>query len=166
MSDGPSVISSIPLERLRERFPDLAAGATVFAGLPIVSVPPGQIVEVCRFLKEDSEADCKYLSNLSGNHNPDRPKPLEIVYHLYSITRAQWIELKVEVSEAEEVPSLCGVFRTAIAHEREAFDLLGIRFSGHPDLTRILLPDDWIGHPLRKEYPLEGKEGDHKVYRS
>jgi NADH-quinone oxidoreductase subunit C len=122
-------------------------------------------VEVCRFLKEDPEADCKYLSNLHGTHNPDRPKPLEVTYNIFSISKAQWIMLKVEVAENEEVPTVTTVWRTANWHEREAFDLVGIRFSGHPDMTRILLPDDWVGHPLRKEYPLEGKEGDHKYYR-
>ena len=102
---------------------------------------------------------------LHATHHPDRPKPLEIVYNLYSIVRAHWLELKVEVEESQEVPSVSGVWKTAVWHEREAFDLVGVRFSGHPDLRRILLPDTWTGHPLRKEYPLEGKEGDHASYR-
>lgn len=156
---------SIPLARLRDRFPEIAKTATFFAGVPIVDVPVGSIVDVCRFLKDDPQSDCKYLSNLHGTHNPDKAKPLEVVYNLYSITTTQWIELKVEVAEGEEVPTVCSVWKTANWHEREAFDLLGIRFAGHPGLTRILLPDDWVGHPLRKEYPLEGKEGDHKLYR-
>ena len=158
-------VPNTPLDRLRERFPDIAKGATFFAGVPILEVPLASIAEVCSFLKEDPKADCKYLSNLHGNHNPDRAKPFEVVYNIYSVSNRQWIELKVEAGEGEEVPTVTTVWKTANWHEREAFDMLGIRFKGHPDLTRILLPDDWTGHPLRKEYPLEGKEGDHKLYR-
>ena len=158
-------VPSVLLDRLRARYPEVAAKATFFSGVPIVPVPVEQIVEVCRFLKDDPEADGKYLSNLHGTHNPERPKPLEVVYNILSISRRQWIMLRVEVAENEEVPTVTTVWRTANWHEREAFDLVGIRFAGHPDLTRILLPDDWVGHPLRKEYPLEGKEGDHKYYR-
>lgn len=157
----------MPLDRLRARFPEIAKTATFFSGVPIVTVPVGSIVEVCRFLKDDGESRCTYLSNLHGTHYPDKKdKPLEVVYNLYSIDRAQWIELKIEVAEGEAVPTVSTVWKTANWHEREAFDMLGIPFSGHPDLTRILLPDDWRGHPLRKEYPLEGNPGDHKYYRS
>jgi len=157
----------VPLDRLRAGFPEIAAGASFFAGVPIVPVPLGRIHEVCRFLKDDTGSRCTYLSNLHGTHYPDRKeKPFEVVYNLYSIDRAQWIELKVEVAEGEAVPTVSDVWKTANWHEREAFDMLGITFAGHPDLTRILLPDDWKGHPLRKEYPLEGNPGDHKYYRS
>jgi len=160
-------VPSVPLDRLRARFPEIAATATFFSGVPIVTVPAGSIVEVCRYLKDDKESRCTYLSNLHGTHYPDKKdKPFEVVYNLYSIDRAQWIELKIELAEGESVPTVTTVWKTANWHEREAFDMLGIDFAGHPDLTRILLPDDWKGHPLRKEYPLEGNPGDHKYYRS
>ena len=160
-------VPSVTLDRLRARFPEIAKSATFFSGVPIVTVPVASIVEVCRFLKDDPESRCNYLSNLHGTHYPDKKdKPFEVVYNLYSIDRAQWIELKVEVAEGEDVPTVTTVWKTANWHEREAFDMLGIKFVGHPDLTRILLPDDWKGHPLRKEYPLEGNPGDHKYYRS
>ena len=159
-------VPSVPLDRLRARFPEIAASANFFSGVPIVAVSVGAIAEVCQFLKDDPDSRCTYLSNLHGTHNPDKKdKPFEVVYHLYSIDHANWIELKVELGENEEVPTVTGVWKTANWHEREAFDMLGIRFAGHPDLTRILLPDDWKGHPLRKEYPLEGNPGDHKYYR-
>lgn len=160
-----AAVGSVPLDRLKARFPEIAGGAVFYAGVPIVKVSAAALLEVCRFLHDDPEADLRYLSNLHGTHHPDRPRPFEIVYNLYSINRAHWLELKVESPEGEEIPSVSAVWKTAIWHEREAYDLLGIRFSGHPDLTRILLPDDWVGHPLRKEYPLEGKEGDHGLYR-
>ena len=158
-------VPSALLDRLHSRFPEIASKATFFSGVPIVPVPVEAIVEVCRFLKEDTEADCKYLSNIHGTHNPGGPKPFEVVYNAFSISRAQWIMLKVDLADNEEIPTVTSVWRTANWHEREAFDLVGIRFTGHPDMTRILLPDDWVGHPLRKDYPLEGKEGDHKSYR-
>jgi len=160
-----AAVPSVPLERLRSAFPELAAGATFFAGVAIVRLPVDRLVEVCRFLKKDREAEMNYLSNLHGTHYPDRAKAFEVVYNLYSISKHHWIEIKVEIGEGEEVPTMTGVWKTAGWHEREAFDLLGIRFSGHPDLTRILLPETWRGHPLRKEYPLEGREGDHVSYR-
>jgi NADH-quinone oxidoreductase subunit C len=160
-------VPSVPLDRLKARYPEIAKTASFFSGVPIVSVPAASIAEVCRFLKEDPESRCTYLSNLHGTHYPDKKdKPFEIVYHLYSIDLAQWIELKIELAEGEAVPTVSTVWKTANWHEREAFDMLGITFAGHPDLTRILLPDDWRGHPLRKEYPLEGNPGDHKYYRS
>lgn len=160
-----AVVPSVPLERLRSRFPDFATSVTFFAGVPIVKAPAQSIHDVCRFLKEDAESDLKYLSNLHGTHHPERAKPFEVVYNLYSIAKHHWIELKIEAAENEEIPSVTAIWKTAGWHEREAFDMVGIRFAGHPDLTRILLPDTWTGHPLRKEYPLEGKEGDHASYR-
>jgi NADH-quinone oxidoreductase subunit C len=160
-----AAVPSVPLERLRTRFPGIAQGATFFAGVPIVKVPAESLLDVCRFLKEDAEADLKYLSNLHGTHHPEREFPMVVVYNLFSVKRAHWMELKVEVAEGVEVPSVCGIWKTANWHEREAFDMVGIRFSGHPDLRRVLLPDEWTGHPLRKEYPLEGKDGDHGYWR-
>ena len=160
-----SEVSSVPLERLRALIPDAIEETSFYAGVPIVRVSRDSVVRVCHLLKEDPECDMKYLSNLCGAHYPDRPEPFEVVYHLYSITRGHRIALKVRTTEAQPVPTVTVVWRTANWHEREAYDMYGIRFDGHPDLTRILLPDDWEGHPLRKEYPLEGKPGDHKMYR-
>jgi len=102
---------------------------------------------------------------MHGMHHPDRPKPFEVIYNLFSVRKGHWITLHVQAADAEEVPTVTAVWKTADWHEREAWDMFGIRFRGHPDMTRILLPDDWEGHPLRKDYPLEGKEGDHKLYR-
>ena len=145
--------------------PDAIEDVFFFAGVAIVRVRRDRIVAAGQFLRDDPACNLKYLSNLSGSHYPDREEPFEIVYNLYSITRNHRIELKVRTTEAISVPTVSTVWCTANWHEREAFDMYGIRFEGHPDLTRILLPDDWEGYPLRKDYPLEGKEGDHKLYR-
>lgn len=117
-------------------------------------VPAGRILELCRFLKEEHGFD--FLSDLCGVHYPEREKPLEVVYQLFSIERSERLRLKVRLAEGDAVSSVQGVWRTANWLEREAFDMFGIEFEGHPDLRRILLPADWEGFPLRKEYPLPG----------
>ncbi|PYT34553.1 MAG: hypothetical protein DMF52_12485 [Acidobacteria bacterium] len=95
----------------------------------------------------------------------EAPKPFEVVYHLFSITTRQRLNLKLDVGEVEQPPTASRVWPTANWHEREVFDLFGIRFHGHPDMTRILMTDEWVGHPLRKDYPLEGKPEDHMQLR-
>jgi len=106
---------------------------------------------VCSFLKSDSEMVFKSLMSLSGvDHDEEH---LRVVYHLYSIEKDHKITLDVIVPKSDpKVPTVANVWRTADWHEREAFDLIGVVFDGHPDMRRILLPDDWEGHPLRKDY--------------
>jgi NADH-quinone oxidoreductase subunit C len=91
-------------------------------------------------------------------HYPDRDAPFEIVYNLYSIKANERVRLKVAIGEDEDVETVTGVWPAANWMEREVFDLFGVRFRNHPDLRRILLPPDWEGHPLRKDYPLEFME--------
>jgi NADH-quinone oxidoreductase subunit C len=158
-------VSSVPVDRLRADHPGALRDVSYCAGVPIVRVDREKVVDILRFLKEDPECDCRYLANLSATHFPDDDEPLEVVYHLYSIGKNHRLTLKVRTGEEDEVPSATAVFRAANWHEREAYDLVGVRFSGHPDLRRILLSEEWEGHPLRKEYPLEGKPGDHRSYR-
>ena len=86
-----------------------------------------------------------------------REPRFEVVYHLFSISRHHRIRLKAMVGENETIPSVISVWGTADWLEREAYDMYGIVFDGHPNLTRILMPDDWDGYPLRKDYPLKGR---------
>jgi NADH-quinone oxidoreductase subunit C len=117
---------------------------------PFIKIQAEKINDVAEFTKKDDRLQFDYLSCLSG---VDYKGKLGVVYHLYSMKHRHKIVLKVEVpTEAPNVPSVESVWKTADWHEREAFDLLGINFTGHPDLRRILLPDDWEGHPLRKDY--------------
>jgi NADH-quinone oxidoreductase subunit C len=141
-----------------------------------VTVEPAQLVEVCRFLRDDPRLRFEILNDVTGTDylEPDPKKVakagfdphLEVVYHLSSFTYpGRRFALKVvlprwkddQVGELPEVPSVAGVWRTADWQEREVYDLVGVFFTGHPDLRRILLAEDWQGHPLRKdyEYPLE-----------
>ncbi|MFN0196583.1 MAG: NADH-quinone oxidoreductase subunit C [Planctomycetaceae bacterium] len=140
-----------------------------------IEVTPASIVNVAAFLKTDSQLKFDALNNLSGvdYFEPD-PKAaknikyephIEVVYHLYSYTHKHWLTLKAKLprwkngnaGELPEIPSVSSIWAIADWHERETYDLVGIRFTGHHNLKRILCPEDWEGHPLRKDYvfPLE-----------
>jgi NADH-quinone oxidoreductase subunit C len=142
---------------------------------PYVVVEAGDLVAVCRFLRDDSRLRFEILNCISGVDylEPDPKKApkagfephLEVVYHLQSFSHRHRLVLKVVLprwkdnksGELPEVPSVTSLWRTADWHEREVYDLSGVWFTGHPDLRRILLSEDWVGHPLRKDYefPLE-----------
>jgi NADH-quinone oxidoreductase subunit C len=132
---------------------------------PIVRLVPGALIEGLTLLRDRPDLRFDFLSSVTAVHWPKRERPFDVVYHLYSTTKRQRLAVKIDLAEGEEAPTACGVWPGANWHEREVFDLFGIRFAGHPDLTRILMPDDWVGHPLRKEYPLAGHERDHLQYR-
>jgi NADH-quinone oxidoreductase subunit C len=117
-----------------------------------IQVPASNIRDISKLLRDDPEFHFDMLMCLSGLHHP-KEEELEVVYHLHSTKLDHYLTLKVRVSiEKPEVPSVESVWKTADWHEREAWDLVGLKFEGHPDLRRILLPDDWEGHPLRKDY--------------
>ncbi len=136
---------------LKAQFTDTVLDAKLETILnPFIKIQPEKILNVAQFLMNDERLRFDYLSCLSG---VDYKGKLGVVYHLFSMIHKHKIVLKVEVpTESPNVPSVESVWKTANWHEREAFDLYGINFTGHPDLRRILLPDDWEGHPLRKDY--------------
>jgi len=121
-------------------------------------VPREFITDVCAELKVNASFD--FLADLCGvDRGPEEEPRFEVNYHLFSTTTFQRLRLKVLVNEQDaHVATVTGVWRTANWHERETFDLVGVIFDGHPDLRRILLPDDWQGHALRKDFPLRGYE--------
>lgn len=122
--------------------------------MPWLVVDASRIAEIARFLHDHPMTYFDSLSCLTAIDNGPAAQTLEVAYNLYSIPYECPLCLKVRVSREQgaEIPSVSGIWKTADWHEREAFDLFGIRFSGHPDLRRILLPEDWEGHPLRKDY--------------
>ncbi len=117
-------------------------------------IAPAAIVDVCRYLKREQQ-----FNRLSGitavDWWPADPR-FEVVYLLHSLPRNERLRLKCRVGENEEIESVTGVWRGANWYERETFDLFGVRFRNHPDLQRIMMPTDWEGHPLRKDYPVHG----------
>jgi NADH-quinone oxidoreductase subunit C len=125
-----------------------------------VIVPREKIAEVCSFLKTSPGLEFNFLSDICGaDRGPEEEPRFEVNYHLFSTTKHHRLRLKVILNDDDtHVPTVTGVWRTANWHERETFDLMGIHFDGHPDLRRILLPDDWEGHALRKDFPLRGYE--------
>ena len=140
------------LEILRSKFGGGVEEVSGFVGHAAFLVPAGLIREVSLFLKNDRDFGFDYLTCLSGIDRGKENPRFEVSYLISSLTSKEMIQLKVRVNDGEPVPSVCDIWRTADWHEREAFDLLGIVFSGHPNLKRILLPEGWTGHPLRKDY--------------
>ena len=129
-------------------------------GETTIIVPREHIVAITSFLKTWSESRFDFLSDLCGADRGVEEEPrFEVNYHLYSTTKHHRWRLKVLLNEQDiHVESVTGVWRTANWHERETYDLFGVIFDGHPDLRRILLPEDWQGHALRKDFPLRGYE--------
>jgi NADH-quinone oxidoreductase subunit C len=123
-------------------------------------VPAQHIVDVCSALKTAPDAKFDFLADLCGADRGVEEEPrFEVNYHLFSTSKHHRLRLKVVLQEANlRVPTVTGVWRTANWHERETFDFFGVVFEGHPDLRRILLPDDWQGYSLRKDFPLRGYE--------
>jgi NADH-quinone oxidoreductase subunit C len=135
--------------------PEYLADVKFDRGELTLFVPAGHIVAVGQLLK--SKQEYARLSTVTGvDWYPAEPR-FEVVYHLLSLTRNLRLRVKCKLPGANpEIDSLTGVWRSANWYERETFDLFGIRFRNHPDLTRIMLPEDWEGHPLRKDYPVTG----------
>ncbi len=159
-------VDSLPLvARVKGAKGDLIEDVKYFRGEITFVVKKEGILELCHFLKDDPECAFDFLTEVIGVHYPKREdKPLEVVYHLYSTSKKHRVRLKVLLAEDEEVESVFPVWRSATWYEREAYDMVGIRFANHPDLKRILLPDDWEGHPLRKDYPLQGPPGYREAW--
>ncbi|MCL4796448.1 MAG: NADH-quinone oxidoreductase subunit C [Bryobacteraceae bacterium] len=130
-------------------------GGSFDLGEAMLWVDPSRIVDICRQLKEEHR-----FTRLSGvtviDRHPMEPR-FEVLYLLHSIERNERLKLKAALGGASpEIESVCGVWRGADWFEREAFDLFGVRFLNHPDLRRIMMPDNWEGHPLRRDFPTHG----------
>ena len=161
---SPPPAAERAVEKLQAQFPELFFEVRRFRNEVTVHVPREHILPVCQFLKADAELNYNYLSDVTGNDWLDRDPRFEVIYHLYSIGHFGRLRLKVRVPEDDTVcPSVTSVWRTANWHEREVFDLFGIVFDGHPDLRRILLPEEWEGHPLRQDYEIGWEEPEFTV---
>jgi NADH-quinone oxidoreductase subunit C len=137
-----------------KKFGDKILSATDNFGELAFVVDRSTLVSLVLFLRDDSSLRYLHLSDITATDWPDRAKRFEVIYHLYSFDLKEYVRIKLHVAEKETVPTLSTEWDTANWLEREVFDLFGVVFEGHPDLRRILLWDEFEGHPLRKDYPL------------
>ncbi|MCW2571085.1 MAG: NADH-ubiquinone oxidoreductase chain [Frankiales bacterium] len=151
------------LEAVYSGFSDAVLKVVVDRGEITVHVQPARVAEVAKVMRDDENLRFELLSNLSGVDYPAQAERLHVVYNLTSMTYRRRVRLEVAVTtEDPHVASVCEVYPTADFHERECWDMFGVVFDGHPGLTRILMPDDWEGHPQRKDYPLGGVPVEYK----
>ncbi len=147
---------------LREEFGEAIQSARRFAGDLTLAVAREAVARVAASLK--SKHGFTYLVDVCGADFPQRTPRFDVVYHLYAFATNRRVRLKVGAGEGEEVPSLTTVFRAANWPEREVYDMYGVRFAGHPDMTRILLWEGFNGYPLRKDFPVEGIDTGSAIY--
>ncbi|HEX9143549.1 MAG TPA: NADH-quinone oxidoreductase subunit C [Candidatus Binatia bacterium] len=146
-------------QALEKRFPDKVSQFKGDVAEPYLNVDPRAIVDVCRFLRDDKDLDFEVLSDLTALDWPKEEK-IQTVYHLYSYSQRHQIVLKADLPrENPRIATVEGVWKVANWFEREVYDLFGVIFEGHSDLRRIMLPEDWVGYPLRKDY-VEQEEYD------
>jgi NADH-quinone oxidoreductase subunit C len=152
------------LERASIEFDEAIEKVVVDRGEITFHVRRERLADVMRRLRDDPALRFELCTGVSGVHYPeDAARELHAVYHLLSITHNRRIRVEVSVPDADpHIPSLVGVYPTCDWHERETYDFFGILFDGHPSLTRIEMPDDWPGHPQRKDYPLGGIPVEYK----
>ena len=147
----PAVVTAV-----QNGVPGAVQHVSYWVGDWTVIVPADRLIEVARFLRDDPTTAFDYCSDVTAVDWPPRAQRFDVVYCLYSIRLRHRIRIKVRAGEGEEVPSVTPLWSGADWLEREVYDQYGVNIVGHPDLRRILMPDDWQGHPQRKDYPLEG----------
>jgi NADH-quinone oxidoreductase subunit C len=144
------------LTALQQALPGAVRQLSYWVGDWTVIVDRARLLDVSQYLREAADASFDFCSDVTATDWPPRPERFDVIICLYSTTLRHRVRVKVRVAEHELVPSVSGIWPAANWLEREVFDMFGVRFDGHPDLRRILMPEDWQGHPQRKDYPLEG----------
>lgn len=143
-------------DRVRAAFPDTAFHS--YLNQHFIEAPARLAVELLSYLRDSEQFDM--LVDLTAVDRPSEAQRFEIIYILYSFARNERVRVKTRVGESEAAPSVVSVYAGANWLEREVFDMFGVRFEGHPDLKRILMPDDWSGFPLRKEASITGMDNE------
>lgn len=145
------------LDQLKQKFGDTLVETASFHGDEAALVRTDRLLEICTYLKK--ECQMNFLMDICGVDYPERKSRFEVVYHMYSYATKKRLRLKVRVPENDpRVPSIMGIWKSADWFEREAFDLFGIIFEGHPHLRRLLTYDEFEGHALRKDYPINRRQ--------
>jgi NADH-quinone oxidoreductase subunit C len=159
-----AIEDSAVVKKVKETFRDAVLRTTVFRGEATHLVEPRALMSICAFLKTDPDLRMNCLVDVVGVDYPAEAQRFEVVYHLYSIPKKHRLRIKVRLAEGEPIASVTSVWSAADWPEREAYDMFGIVFEGHPDLKRIYMPPDWEGFPLRKDYPLRGYKDRYNPY--
>jgi NADH-quinone oxidoreductase subunit C len=153
-----TMTATAAVEKVREKFPQAVIETVEFRGEQTIVLTTEQLVAVCAYLQKNLQYT--FLSTITAVDWDERVPRYDVVYHLLSIPKRSELRLKVRIGERREehpsVPTVISVWPGANWYEREVYDMFGITFAGHPDLRRILMPEDWTTHPLRKDYPLTG----------
>jgi NADH-quinone oxidoreductase subunit C len=151
------------LEEAYPGFSDAIERVVVDRGELTLHIAPEKIAEVCQIMRDDESLRFELCSSLSGvDYLNSDPRRLHVVYELMSMTYRRRVRLETAIPAGGSVPSVTSVYPTADWHERETYDMFGVIFTGHPNLTRVLMPDDWEGFPQRKDYPLGGVPVEYK----
>jgi NADH-quinone oxidoreductase subunit C len=152
----PAAEGPAHLQAFLEHFPEASVPAWRFAdGIPTAAVPVGRLVEALTWLRDEAAPHFELLVDVAGAHWPSREQPFEVSYLLHALETNARIRLKCSTGgETPTLPTVSAVFPAANWPEREIYDMFGVVFEGHPDLRRILMPNDWEGYPLRKDFPL------------
>lgn len=152
-------MSHLALERLKAKFGDAILETHSDFGDDTAVVRPSEWKAICQFLREDPSLSFEMLTDLCGVDYPDRVPRMEVVAHLYSLTRKHRIRVKTRIGDSElntvELDSVTSIWKGANWLERETYDMSGVMFRGHPDLRRLLMYPEFVGHPLRKDYPAD-----------
>ncbi|MFY0312572.1 NADH-quinone oxidoreductase subunit C [Leisingera sp. D0M16] len=153
--------AEFPLAMVLERFSGRVEPDETVTDMPCLSVAPEDLVELCRFLCDDGALRFDFLSDICGvDFFPDSPRFM-LVYHLVSIPNHWRLRLKCRLSDPPAAPTITPVWTTANWHEREAYDMYGITFDGHPDLRRLYMWEEFDGFPMRRDYPLRGYKDNY-----
>ncbi len=159
ISKGSSEFQQSLVDAVAKRFGSAVLNTNQFRGDQWLLISAASLPDILTYLRDTTEFQMNFLSDIVGVDMLGRSQPrFEIIYNLYSMFNFNRVFLKVAVDEGQPIPSATAVFPGADFPEREIYDMFGVKFTGHPDLTRILMPDDWVGHPLRKDFPLGGEE--------
>jgi len=152
--DNASIISLV-----KENFNTAIVDCRIFRGELTFIIKKDYITDVALFFRDNEQLGCNFLSDLCGVDKVKTEGIFEVIYHLYSISNNHRVRLKVPIpSGYPYISTATNIWETANWHERETFDMFGIVFEGHPNLCKILMPDEFEGHPLRKDYPLDGRQ--------
>ncbi|MEN3333891.1 MAG: NADH-quinone oxidoreductase subunit [Blastocatellia bacterium] len=162
---GPLITTEITgdplIDRIKKQFGEAITEAVATLGQQILRVKKESYVALCRFLRDADEARFNMCNDLTAVHWPERTgEEFDVIVQLYAVSKNRRLRLKIALADGEACPSVTSLWTGAGWMEREVYDMFGIRFDGHADLRRILLPADWPGHPLRKEYPIEYRDNE------